>query len=105
MSSSVSSECVFSQGGITITRLRSCLKGDIVEALQGLKCVIHHDLLFRKPAPLSALEGTETADQEAAVGGESSEESDIEDTSWDGFIIDDQDLDDEAMYESNYDYN
>jgi hypothetical protein len=51
------------------------------------------------------LEGTETADQEAAVGGESSEELDIEDASWDGFIIDDQDLDDEAMYESNYDYN
>ncbi|KAF8470959.1 hypothetical protein DFH94DRAFT_811464 [Russula ochroleuca] len=42
---------------------------------------------------------------EAAVGGESSEESDIEDASWDGFIIDNQDLDDEAMYESNYDYN
>ena len=33
MSSSVSSKRAFSQEGITISRLRSCLKGDIVEAL------------------------------------------------------------------------
>jgi hAT family C-terminal dimerisation region len=38
MSSSVSSERAFSQGGITITKQRNRLKEDIVEALQGLKC-------------------------------------------------------------------
>jgi len=40
MSSSVSSERAFSQGGITISKRRSCLKGDIVEALQCIKCAI-----------------------------------------------------------------
>ncbi len=46
MLSSVSSERAFSQGGITISKRRSHLKGDIVEALQCIKCAIWHDLLF-----------------------------------------------------------
>jgi len=29
-----------------ISECWSCLNGDIVEALQCIKCVIHHDLLF-----------------------------------------------------------
>jgi hypothetical protein len=40
MASSVSSERAFSQGGITISKRRSSLKGDIVEALQCIKCAI-----------------------------------------------------------------
>lgn len=47
MSLSVSSECAFSQGGLTITKHRNCLKGDIVEALQVVKCAMCTDLLFR----------------------------------------------------------
>ena len=70
MSSSVSSECAFSQGGITITKQRNRLKGDIVEALQGVKCAIRHDLLFWEPAPSSTLEAEFSADGEDEVDGE-----------------------------------
>lgn len=38
MASSVSSERAFSSAGITITKRRNRLKGDVVEALQFLKC-------------------------------------------------------------------
>jgi hAT family C-terminal dimerisation region len=62
MSSSVSSERAFSQGGITITKLRNRLKGDIVEALQCIKCAIRHDLLFREPAPSSVVEAEFNSD-------------------------------------------
>ncbi|KAG6888672.1 hypothetical protein C0992_007879 [Termitomyces sp. T32_za158] len=56
MASSVSSERAFLQGGLTITKQRNRLKGDIVEALQCLKCAVRHDLLFREPGPSSLLE-------------------------------------------------
>jgi len=48
MASSVSSERAFSAAGITISKRRNRLKGDIVEALQFLKCMIRRDLLFRE---------------------------------------------------------
>ena len=38
MESSVLGEHAFSQGGITISKCHSCLEGDIVEALQCIKC-------------------------------------------------------------------
>jgi len=44
-----------SQAGITINKCCSHLKGDIVEALQCLKCSIHNDLLFHV-APTSTVE-------------------------------------------------
>ena len=47
MASSVSSERAFSSAGITISKRRNRLKGDIVEALQCLKCLIHRNLIFR----------------------------------------------------------
>ena len=47
MASSVSSERAFSSAGITISKRRNRLKGDIVEALQCLKCMIHQNLIFR----------------------------------------------------------
>jgi hypothetical protein len=101
MSSSVSSERAFSQGGITISKRRNCLKGDIVEALQCIKCAIRHDLLFREPAPSSILEGEETSDERenASTGRDlagSDDESDIEEFSWDGLLIEDED--EESMY-------
>ena len=64
MSSSVSSECVFSWGGLTITKCWSRLKGDIVEATQGSKCGIQNDLLFQEPAPSSTLEAEFNGDDE-----------------------------------------
>ncbi|KAF5347372.1 hypothetical protein D9758_011302 [Tetrapyrgos nigripes] len=46
MGSSVSSERAFSGGGLVITKRRNRLKSDIVEALQFLKCLIKHDLIY-----------------------------------------------------------
>ena len=96
MSSSVSSERVFLQGGITISKWRTCLKADIVEALECIKCAIHHDLLFQEPAPSSRSEMEEISDQElenAGTRGEPGvlEESDNEEVSWDGLLIEDDD--------------
>lgn len=56
MASSVSSERAFSSAGITVTKRRNRLKGDIVEALQVLKCAIRNDLLVREPAPSSIVD-------------------------------------------------
>jgi hypothetical protein len=56
MASSISSERAFSQGGITISKCHNRLKGDIVEALQCVKCALFHDLLFCEPGPSSSVE-------------------------------------------------
>jgi hypothetical protein len=48
MASSVSSERAFSSAGITLSKRRNRLKGDIVEALQCLKCMYRNDLIFRE---------------------------------------------------------
>jgi hypothetical protein len=86
MASSVSSECAFSQGGITITKLRSRLKGDIVEALQCLKCAIKNDILLQEPSPLSMLEEEEYE----LINGD---ESDTDDYAGDELNIDGDDDD------------
>jgi hypothetical protein len=46
MASSVSSERAFSVAGTTISKCHNWLKGDIVKALQCLKCLYHKDLIF-----------------------------------------------------------
>ena len=56
MASSVSSERAFSSAGIMISKRRNRLKGDIVEALQCLKCLYHHDLIFREVIDSSVIE-------------------------------------------------
>lgn len=56
MASSVSSERAFSSAGLTITKLRNRLQGDIVEALQVLKCTLRSELIIREPSPSSILE-------------------------------------------------
>lgn len=56
MGSSVSSERAFSSAGITISKRRNRLKGDIVEALQFLKCLLRKELIYREPQPSSILE-------------------------------------------------
>ena len=102
MSSSVSSERAFSQGGITISKRRNRLKGDIVEALQCVKCAIRHDLLFREPAPSSVVEASECEDGNEGGDIEHSEdESEVEEFTWDELLIED-DGDDEGMSCSDY---
>lgn len=66
MSSSVSSERAFSSSGITITKRRNRLKGDIVEALQSVKCAIRSDILIRPQG--TTLEDEESEDEEEEVG-------------------------------------
>ena len=85
MASSVSSERAFSQGGLTITKRRNRLEGNIVEALQCLKCAIRHDLLFRTPAPSSIAE-TELNDEDGEDDREGSEGE-----GWDKLLTDDED--------------
>ena len=58
MVSSVSSKHAFSGSGITITKWRNYLKGDIVEALQVTKCALRSELLVHKPAPNTTTEFT-----------------------------------------------
>jgi hypothetical protein len=98
MSSSVSSERAFSQGGITVTKRRNRLKGDIVEALQIVKCSIRHDLLFREPGPSSLVELEELDDAELEAGSDSKAAGDDGDEdSWDVMLDDvEDDADDEA---------
>lgn len=105
MSSSVSSERAFSQGGITITKRRNRLKGDIVEALQCAKCAIRHDLLFREPGPSSLVEAvfddnngdavsTNGEDEREEDSDGEVQEDDIVDEGWDELLMGDFDEDD-----------
>ena len=92
MASSVSSERAFSQGGLTITKRRNRLKGNIVEALQCLKCAIRHDLLFRNAAPSSILEA------ELDKAGERNDDDDADtsepdDKGFDNMLIEEDDDD------------
>ncbi|KIL55515.1 hypothetical protein M378DRAFT_17877 [Amanita muscaria Koide BX008] len=79
MASSVSSERAFSQGGITISKWHNRLKGDVVEALQSLKCAIRTNLIFREPGPSTISEGYEEDD------GENDSE---DEEGWDSLVID-----------------
>ena len=81
MAASVSSERAFSQGGITVTKRRNWLKGNIVEALQCVKCAVRHDLLYREPGPSSILEAEVNDD------GQCSDDSDNGDNDGDGFEV------------------
>ena len=91
MASSVSSECAFSHGGITISKRRSRLKGDIVKAIQGVKCAIRTDLLFREPGPCSTVEAE--LDSDIEEGMDEGEDPDVPETDWAWMAIDEDDLD------------
>src|ERR1700675_3900044 len=56
IASSVSSERAFSSAGITISKRRNRLKADIVEALECLKCMFNHGLLFCEVVAMDDLE-------------------------------------------------
>jgi 3'-phosphoadenosine 5'-phosphosulfate sulfotransferase len=89
MASSVSSERAFSQGGITVSKLRNRLKGDLVEALQCIKCAIRHDLLFKEVAPSSKLEAEVELDSAGEdENGEGNDDADMsDDMGWDELLI------------------
>jgi hypothetical protein len=57
MASSISSEHAFSLAGITISKCRSRLKPNIIEALQFLKCLHHQKLIYQeKPSMILELQ-------------------------------------------------
>ena len=88
MGSSVLSECAFSSAGITITKDRNCLKGDIVKALQFIKCLLQKDLVFWE----SALEhDLEVIDDNSDVDWVDKNNH----RCWDSLLIDVEDSDDE----------
>jgi hypothetical protein len=90
MASSVSSERAFSSAGITISKRRNRLKGDIVEALQCMKMIYHSDLIFREVPLLKELE-QELEDLEPYISGEDDEWEDVNDFEQSVVIDDDED--------------
>ncbi|KAJ7787567.1 ribonuclease H-like domain-containing protein [Mycena olivaceomarginata] len=78
MVSSVLSERAFSSAGITISKRRNWLKGDLVEALQVLKCFMCRELLFREPEILD--------EEDWEMGPE--EDSNKDKMGWDCFLDD-----------------
>jgi hypothetical protein len=98
MASSVSSERAFSSAGITISKRRNRLKGDIVEALQCLKCMYHNDLIFRDVIVAREEEAElEEMDLELAKGADDADDAD-EGFSWDQFLFKDEEEMDESIY-------
>ena len=70
----------------------NCLKGDIVEALQCIKCAIRHDLIFHEPGPSSVLE----EESEAESGNENEDEEeweDVEKEPWNDTLLENDDVD------------
>ena len=83
-----------------------------MEVLQCIKCAIRHDLLFRELAPSSILEASEVKEihgddqglENVSTGRDSGEpgdkESDVEEFSWDGLLIEDEGEEDMYCSES-----
>jgi hypothetical protein len=92
MASSVSSERAFSSAGITITKRRNRLKGDLVESLQCMKCIYHNSLLFREVQVSSEIE--EELDGEEVIDMDMDSDEVLEEAdgfSWDSIVADDDD--------------
>jgi hypothetical protein len=94
MASSVSSERAFSSAGITISKQCNRLDGDIIEALQFLKSIIHQDLMVRD-FPTVAEEETELDYIDGQPSNQDSTPIAVvdadEDISWEGVSDDDSD--------------
>ena len=84
MASSVSSEHAFSSAGITLSKWCNQLKGDIVEALQCLKCMYHNNLIFREVV-VAKDEEAELEDELVATDIDTVEDG----FTWDQLLIDD----------------
>jgi hypothetical protein len=92
MASSVSSEQAFSAARITIGKRHNCLKGDIVEALQCLECLIHRNLLFHDVPIANDLEAdleTNIIDIDPPKSAETVAEA--ENFSWDQILANEED--------------
>ena len=91
MASSVSSECTFSSAGITISKQCNRLKGDVVEVLQCLKCLYHHDLIFQEVLHCSVIEKDLDGEDIVDVDIDSSVAfGQGEQFSWDELVADDE---------------
>jgi hAT family C-terminal dimerisation region len=89
MASSVSSEQAFSSAGLTLSKCRNRLQGDIVEALQCLKCMYHNDLIFREVVKATEEEvDLEEMDLELVADASVVEER----FTWDQLLADDEDM-------------
>ena len=92
MASSVLSECTFSSAGLTISKCHNRLKGDIVEALQCLKCMYYNDLIFQDVIAATE-EEEELEDMDLELAGENEGNNDIgEGFTWDELLGDDEDI-------------
>jgi hypothetical protein len=89
MASSVSSERAFSSAGITLSKRRNRLQPDIVEALQFLKCLFYHDLIFREVCTFT--EEEILLDQEDLSEGDSAA-SEGHELSWEELWLDPNDI-------------
>ena len=98
MALSVSSERAFSSPGITVSKRRNRLKGDIVEALQCLKCMYHEDLIFRAVVTnrevQDEMENTEYFEQ---CGTMDEVCEDAKAFTWDSLIEDDENEDENVV--------
>ena len=96
MASSVSSERAFSAAGITISKRRNRLKGDIVEAIECIKCLLHQDLLFREVLNMVQMEiELESLVIDEEVGVAADVVSKGNEFSWDSLLVDEVDSDSE----------
>jgi hypothetical protein len=92
MASSVSSERAFSAAGITISKRRNRLQGDIVEAVEVIKCLLHHDLIFREVLNMAHVEKELEdllIDEELGLYADAVLQAD--EFTWDSLIDDDED--------------
>lgn len=89
MASSVSSEHAFSSAGITISKCCNRLKGDIVEALQCLKCMYHSKLIFHRVVTSAQVEA-ELEEMELFEHEKRSTDvcKEAESFTWDDLVID-----------------
>ena len=91
MASSVSSERAFSSAGLTISKRRNRLKGDIVEALQCLKCMYHNDLIFQEIIAATE-EEEELEDMSLELASDEGNNDAGEGFTWDELLVDDGDM-------------
>ena len=94
MASSVSSEQAFSAVGVTISKRRNQLKGDIVEAVEVVKCLLHHNLIFHKVLNMALVEKEledEVIDEEVGLYADAVLQAD--EFNWDSLIDSDDEED------------
>jgi len=92
MASSVSSERAFSSAGITISKRHNRLKGDIVEALECIKCIYHHGLLFQEfPSVSQVEEELETQEMDKDLETFADAVTEAQDFTWDSILDEDED--------------